>query len=96
MVGVSYKQTYYCVLMFQFIRVLTHTLLIFCYTHIFHLAFYFSRVHESLFFIVASYENFFFFNSFSSVFLCACVFCSVTVLLKWVAPPKMVYSWYRF
>ena len=38
----------------------------------------------------------FLFNGFSSVFLsCAGVCCSVTVLTKWVAPPKMVYNWYR-
>ena len=37
----------------------------------------------------------FLFNGFSSVFLCACVCCSVTVLTKWVAPPKMVYNWSR-
>ena len=37
----------------------------------------------------------FLFNGFSSVFLCACICCSVTVLRKWVAPPKMVCNWYR-
>ena len=37
----------------------------------------------------------FLFNGFSSLFLCACVCCSVAVLTKLVAPPKMVYNWYR-
>ena len=37
----------------------------------------------------------FLFNGFSSVFLCACVCCSITVLTGWVAPPKMVYNWSR-
>ena len=29
-------------------------------------------------------------------FLCACICFWVTVLTKWVAPPKMVYNWYMY
>ena len=50
---------------------------------------------ESMNYFVLWYNTLFLFNGFSSVFLCACVCCSITVLTGWVAPPKMVYNWYR-
>ena len=78
--------------MFHFICIfIIYTYIVdFYYTHtcfVFHLAFYFLRVHGSLFCITIL------FNGFSSVFVCVC--CSVTVLTKWVTPPKMVYNWFR-
>ena len=83
--------------MFQFIRVLTHTLLIFirlitCVLF-FILLSTFRRCMDHYFVLWRHAQ--FLFNGFSSVFFCACVCCSVTVLTKWVAPPKMVYNWYR-
>ena len=73
--------------MFRFIRVLTHTLLIFiiliCVLFFILLSTF--RACMDHYFALWRHTQFLF-KGFSSVFLCACVCCSVTVLTKWVAP----------
>ena len=61
---------------------------------VFHLVFYFLLVLGPLFCVVASYA--YFYLTVSVLFFLSCAgVCSVTVLTLWVAPPKMVYNWYR-